>query len=192
MNAITEFTRNTSLKSVFVLGILASIITSCSNDDENPVAVDEEEVITTMNVFLSSTNNGNIVLQSQDLDGDGPNAPEITISGNLAANTTYTGNIQLLNETETPADNITTEVSEEALEHQFFFNTSGSIASTTYSDEDLDGNPVGILFELTTGPVGNGTIQITLRHEPKKPNDGTLADAGGETDIAQSFTVVVE
>jgi hypothetical protein len=192
MNAITEFTRNTSLKSVFVLGILASIITSCSNDDENPVAVDEEEVITTMNVFLSSTNNGNIVLQSQDLDGDGPNAPEITISGNLAANTTYTGNIQLLNETETPADNITTEVSEEASEHQFFFNTSGSIASTTYSDEDLDGNPVGILFELTTGPVGNGTIQITLRHEPKKPNDGTLADAGGETDIAQIFTVVVE
>ncbi len=192
MNTIKEFTRKTSLRSIFVLSMLVAIITSCSNDDENPIAVDEEEVITTMNVTLSSTNSGNILLQSQDLDGDGPKPPEITVSGNLAANTTYTGSIELLNETETPAENITTEVSEEATEHQFFFNTSGSITSTTYSDVDVDGNPIGILFELTTGAAGNGTIQVTLRHEPKKPNDGSLADAGGETDIAQSFTVVVE
>lgn len=188
MKTITEFTESKYLRTFFALFISALIMTSCSNDDD-PVVVDEEEVITTMNVSL---NNGEIELQSQDLDGDGPDAPVITVSGNLAANTTYTGSIELLNETETPAENITTEVSAEATSHQFFFASSGSITGTTYTDTDDNGNPVGLVFELTTGAAGTGTLQITLRHEPKKPNDGSLADAGGETDIAQSFTLTVE
>nr|WP_273569098.1 type 1 periplasmic binding fold superfamily protein [Maribacter sp. Hal144] len=166
--------------------------TSCSDDDENPVPVDEEEVITTMTVTLTSSGNSTVTLQSQDLDGDGPNAPEITVSGNLAANATYSGSIELLNETETPAEDITEEVEEEDEEHQFFFSTGGSVTGATYSDQDGDGNPLGLSFELSTGEAGSGTLQITLRHEPKKPNDGTLADAGGETDIAQTFTVTVE
>ena len=108
------------------------------------------------------------------------------------ANSTYTGTIELLNETETPAEDITAEVNEEADEHQFFFDVDGSITSTSYGDTDEDGNPIGLSFTLMTGDAGEGTLQITLRHEPKKPNDGTLADAGGETDIAQTFTVTVE
>jgi hypothetical protein len=164
---------------------------SCSNDDDNPEAVDEEEVITTMNITLVGSG-GTITLQSQDLDGDGPDAPVIDISGNLTANTTYNGSIELLNETETPAEDITEDVAEEDEEHQFFFSTTGEITDADYNDEDGNGNPVGLNFTLTTGNAGNGTLQITLRHEPKKPNDGSLADAGGETDITQSFSLVVE
>lgn len=189
MKTTTAFTKSKYLKTFFSLLISATIMTSCSNDDDNPVVVDEEEVITTMTVSLNS---GEIVLKSEDLDGDGPDAPVISVSGNLAANTTYTGSIELLNETVTPADNITAEVNEEATEHQFFFGTSGSITGTAYTDTDDNGNPVGLTFELTTGAAGTGTLQITLRHEPKKPNDGSLADAGGETDIAQSFSLTVE
>ena len=177
---------------MFILLLLVFGLASCSDDDENPVAVDEEEVITTMNVTLTADGRPTISLQSQDLDGDGPNAPEITVSGNLTANSTYTGTIELLNETETPAENITTEVAQEDEEHQFFFTAGGVITDVTYSDQDGNGNPVGIAFSLTAGEAGNGTLQITLRHEPKKPNDGTLSDAGGETDIAQSFSLVVE
>lgn len=191
MKTIARITRNKSFKTVLALSIMASIIASCSNDDDNPVAVDEEEVITTMNVTLTAAS-GTITLQSVDLDGDGPNAPEITISGNLAANTTYAGSIELLNETETPSENITEEIEEENDEHQFFFTTGGAISAVSYADEDGNGNPVGLSFELETSDAGSGTLQITLRHEPKKPNDGTLADAGGETDIAQTFSLVVE
>ena len=165
---------------------------SCSDDDNDPIPVDEEEVITTMNVTLTASGSATVTLQSQDLDGDGPNAPIITISGNLEANTSYSGAMELLNETETPADNITTEVAEEDEEHQFFFTTSGAISEVVYADQDGNGNPIGLNFTLTTGDAGIGTLQITLRHEPKKPNDGSLADAGGETDIAQSFDLTVE
>lgn len=191
MKTMTTMKRNKTLKTVLALSLMASVMTSCSNDDDTPVAVDEEEVITTMNVTLVSQGGSTVTLQSQDLDGDGPNSPVITVE-NLSANTTYAGSIELLNETETPAEDITEEVSEESDEHQFFFEVSGSIVSTTYSDEDGDGNPIGISFVLVTGDAGVGTIQITLRHEPTKPNDGTLADAGGETDISQTFSVVVE
>ena len=191
MNTIKENFKNNSIKSIIALCFLAIGVVSCSNDDDNPAPIDEEEVITTMNVTLSTTGE-TITLQSQDLDGDGPNAPVISVSGNLSANTTYNGNIELLNETETPAEDITAEVEEEDEEHQLFFSTSGSVVSVEYDDADGNGNPVGLNFTLTTGETGNGTLQITLRHEPKKPNDGTLADAGGETDIAQSFSLVVE
>jgi len=168
-----------------------TIFLSCSDDDA-PAVVNEEEVITTMNVTLSATGADTITLQSQDLDGDGPNAPEITVSGNLAANTMYSGSIELLNETETPAEDITEEVAEEDDEHQFFFVSTGSIAGTDYSDQDGDGNPVGIAFTLETADAGAATLQITLRHEPTKPNDGTLSDAGGETDISQTFNLTIE
>jgi len=181
-------TRNFKLATAVVAS--CAFLLSCDNDD-NPEVINEEEVITTMNITLTGASS-TITLQSQDLDGDGPNAPEISVSGNLAANSSYAGTIQLLNETESAAEDITLEVAEEDDEHQFFFSAGGAISGTDYSDEDGDGYPVGIDFTLTTGDAGSGTLQVTLRHEPKKPNDGTLADAGGETDIAQSFTVTVE
>jgi len=191
MKTMKRVQRQTKMKAALALLSLGLITISCSNDDDNPVAVDEEEVITTMNITLTSGMN-TITLTSEDLDGDGPNAPVISVSGNLSANTVYTGSIELLNETETPADDITLEIAEEDDEHQFFFNVSGALTGFDYDDEDGNGNPVGLSFILNTGAAGNGTLQVTLRHEPKKPNDGTLADAGGETDIAQSFNVVVE
>ena len=182
-----------TIKTFVALLLTGSLFVACSNDDDAPEPVNEEETITTMTVTLVPQGGGaTITLRSQDLDGDGPNAPVITVSGNLAANSTYDGSIVLLDETATPAENITEEVEEEAEEHQFIYVISGSISGVTYSDQDGNGNPVGLSFELATGDAGNGTLGVTLRHEPVKPNDGTLAGAGGETDIAQTFTVTVE
>lgn len=190
MKKVITFTKKTIFKNALILGALALVTVSCSDDDENPEVVNEEEVITTMNITLTSAT-GNITLQSQDLDGDGPDAPVITVE-NLTANTTYSGIIELLNETEEIPEDVTLEVAEEDDEHQFFFVTSGAVTSTDYSDSDENGNPVGIAFELTTGDAGSATLQVTLRHLPAKPNDGTLEGAGGDTDIAQTFTLTVE
>lgn len=181
-----------TIKFLSLVLFASQLFVSCSSDDNDPDPVNEEETITTMTVTLVPQGGGDtITLQSRDLDGDGPNAPVVTVSGNLAGNTAYNGTIVLLNETETPAEDITEEVAEEDDEHQFFFVTSGSIASVTYGDTDGNGNPVGIVFTLNTDTAGAATIAITLRHEPKKPNDGTLADAGGETDITQTFNLTI-
>ncbi len=170
---------------------LSLTVFSCT-DDSDPV--NEEEVITTMTVTLSANAVGTPVeLKYVDLDGDGPNAPEITVSGSLKAGTDYNGSIVLLNETESPAENITEEVEEEDDEHQFFYTVGAGLnADAEYANFDGDGNPLGTAFVLKTGAAGSGDLTFTLRHEPKKPNNGTLSDAGGETDISASFTLTVE
>ncbi len=181
-----------TIKFLSLAAISSLLFVSCSSDDNDPDPVNEEETITTMTVTLVPQGGGDtITLQSRDLDGDGPNAPVVTVSGNLAGNTAYDGTIVLLNETETPAEDITVEVAEEDDEHQFFFQISGSIGSVTYGDTDGNGNPVGIVFTLNTDTAGAASITITLRHEPKKPNNGTLSDAGGETDITETFDLII-
>ncbi len=174
------------------LSVLAALtFTACSDDDETPDVVHEEEVITTLTVSLVSGNE-TITLQTQDLDGDGPDTPVITVSGNLAANTVYDGSIVLLNETEDPAEDITEEVEEEDEEHQFFYTVgTGLDVTTEYTNFDANGDELGTEFTLTTGDASSGELTFTLIHEPTKPNTG-LEDAGGETDISATFDIVVE
>lgn len=182
-------------KYIFLFSSLVIMsLTSCSSND--PEIVNEEELITTLRVTLTPQGGGTVVtLQLQDLDGDGPSAPVTTVSGPLQANTTYTGVAQVLNETESPAENITLEVEEEGDEHQFFYTFSNSIATVTYTDQDKNGRPIGITFDLATTTAGIGNLTVTLRHEPNKAASGVSAgiitNAGGETDVEATFNLTV-
>ena len=171
----------------------SALIFSCSSDDDStPEPVLEEEVITTMTITLTADGQADVILQTQDLDGDGPDLPVVTVSGDLSENTMYSGSIVLWNETEDPAENITEEIEEEALEHQFFYTIGNGLnAETDYNDADSDGNPIGLDFVLSTNSVSSGSITFTLRHEPTKPNMG-IEDAGGETDIEATFDIAIQ
>ncbi|MFT4644604.1 MAG: hypothetical protein ACI8ZX_001009 [Planctomycetota bacterium] len=180
---------------LLVLAISSALfMTSCEKDD--PIIPNEEEVITTLNYTLTPEGGGTvIVLSFQDLDGDGGDAPVIT-GGTLAANTIYNGALTLLNEVENPAENITEEVEEEAIEHQFFFDISTSDITIAYMDLDANGFPIGLDTKLTTTNTGSATITVVLRHEPAKDatdvNTGDITNAGGETDIEVTFNVDVQ
>lgn len=177
----------------FKYALLAStlIFASCSEDDNNPEPVNEEEVLTTLTVTFESGFD-TVVMQFQDLDGDGPDAATVSVSGPLSANTSYDAAIVLLNETEDPAENINEEIEEEDLDHQFFYTVgSGLDVAAEYGDADSEGNPLGLSFILNTGVASSGGLTFTLRHEPNKPNTG-LENAGGETDIEVTFDVTVE
>lgn len=181
------FSKMNFVKTSFI-ALSGLVLLSCSEDNDSPEMVNEEEVITSVVVTLN--NGGNTVtLSSVDLDGDGPNPPVVSVE-NLKANTTYTGAVSFLNEAESPVEDITEEVLEEADEHQVFYEFSGAITAATATDSDANGNPIGVAFTLTTGDTGAAVVGFTLRHEPKKPNSGLL-DAGGETDVAVSFNVSV-
>lgn len=181
------------VKSFIPIVALSGLFLVGCSDDDDPEPVNEEEVITTMTITLTPQGGGTaIILESRDLDGDGPNPPVVTVSGNLTTSTTYNAAIVLLNETETPAVNITEEVEEEAEEHQFFFTVGGTLsASASYGNFDGNGDPLGTEFTLQAGDASVGSFGVTLRHDLKKPNDGTLSDAGGETDIAQTFELTI-
>jgi len=181
-------------KFLFIMLAFSLFFTACDKDD--PEVPSEVELITTVTYTLTPVDGGaNVVLSFVDLDGDGEGDSEIT-GGVLDANTNYTGTLDLLNETESPAESITEEIAEEDEEHQFFFTSTISDLVVAYNDQDSDGNPIGLSSTLTTGGAASGSITIVLKHEPDKSADGVsggdVANAGGETDIEVSFPIEVQ
>lgn len=183
-----------NLKLIVLLLIPVLFSTSCSNDDE---VVNEEEVITTVTTTL--TGGGQVItLTSRDLDGDGPNAPVVTVSGNLTAGVTYQGSTTFSNELADPIEDITAEIEEENLDHQIFYFLSGALGNITYSATDLDseGNPVGLHFTFVAGASGTtGTLTVTLRHLPNKNAvgvaEGDITNAAGNTDAEVYFPLTI-
>ena len=184
------------LKKLLILSIIGFVsFSSCKKDDPvTPVIPNEEEVITNLNYTLTNiTDSSDVVtLSFEDLDGDGGTDPIIT-GGDLNASVIYSGSMELLNASD-PSDveDVTEEILEEDEDHQFFFVTTVSGLTVTYNDSDSLGNPIGLSTNLTTGLAGTGNLTIILKHEPTKPNDGTAAGAGGETDIEVVFPINVQ
>jgi len=180
-----------TMKFLAVFFISSLLLTSCSSNDDDAEDPNEEELITTVTYTL--TNGGDVVtLKFTDLDGEGGSDGTYAISGPLTAGSTYTGAIMLENETESPVENVTEEIEEEDDEHEFFYTSTVSGLTINKTDQDDNGNPVGLQTSLVTGNAGTGTITVVLKHEPTKPNNGTSADAGGSTDIEVTFSVTVQ
>ncbi len=194
-------------KFLILAAISLGLVTSCSDDDDTPGEVLEEELITDITVTLTAEGADAVLLTVNDPDGaDGPDAPVITTSGSFKANTVYTGSFEILNKSEEEPENVTEEIEELAAEHQFFFVAKDVAITTAYTDTECDytteacdaatAKPVGLAFSLTTAEAGTGTLRVALRHEPNKDAEGVAAgditNAGGGEDIDVTFNVTVE
>lgn len=188
------------LKKLSILFLSALVFTACSNDDD-PEVVNEEELITTVTATFVPDGGGNTIeLKSQDLDGDGGNAPVVTVSGNFQQNKIYRGSVTFKNEFVNPAEDITVEIAEEGDEHQIFYVKTGTLNTLTYgaaaSNLDVNGLPIGLQSVFTTTGVATGTLTIVLRHEPNKNaagvSTGDITNAGGSTDASVTFNIIVE
>ena len=190
-------------KQTFLLPllILSLIFTGCSDDDDHDDhshPVNEEEVITTIEVTLSDGTNSYVLIW-EDLDGDGPDLPIIT--GATIPSNSYDAEIQLYNKTLDPTDDeyvVTTEILEEDVDHQFFFNASNglNVFNFVYADADVDGHPIGQQFIIEDVSGSGGDLNIVLLHEPNKNadgvSDGDITNAGGDTDIDITFPIIVQ
>lgn len=173
----------TSLISLFFLN-------SCVKTLEAPELINEEELITTLVVSLESATD-KIELRYTDLDGDGPN-PGVFQAPNLKPNTTYEGKLQFLNESESPAEDITLEIEEESNDHQVFYVVNGLNVTIEPVNIDSNGYYLGTSFNLTTlTAASEGQLQFILRHLPTKPNDGNPSTAGGATDLSVIFNLKI-
>ena len=89
----------------------SSFLNGCKEDETGPI--NEEEVITTLRLTFTPVGGGTAaILQFQDTDGGGGNAPVIT-ADTLNANTNYNVAIEVLNESVNPTSNISDEIAEE-------------------------------------------------------------------------------
>lgn len=191
-------TMNKQLK-FYALALLASLIlTSCGKDD--PMPVNEEELITTVTAIYTPVGGGTaITLQYKDLDGDGAGAPVITVSSPFAQNKTYNGAVTFRNEAVSPAVDITPEIITEGVDHQLFYQKTGTLNAFTYgtaaSNLDTNGKPIGLQSVFMTTGAASGNLKITLRHKPTKSATnvaaGDITNAGGATDAEVTFTISV-
>ena len=209
-----------NLLPFMIVAVFAAAVTFSCADDNNPVAADmddhdddhdddddddhghgpgEVELITTLKVTLTPQGGGSpLTVQFQDLDGEGGNEPVIDRIV-VDAGTVYDGSILELNELESPPEDITEEVKEEAEAHQLFFHTLGGFAPATveYADKESDyvtntgvDHPVGLKFTLTVpASARNGQFRVVQSHYDAGPKDGVTPS--DETDIEVTFEVEV-
>ena len=178
-------------KAAYALLFASTLFISCEDEVNDPPIPNEEEVITTLSYTLTGAGSVH-TFTFQDLDGDGGNAPSITVD-TITSGVTYSGSLTLLNEIEN--EDVTIEIFEEAEEHQFFFQSSDPALSVSYDDDDENQQPIGLLSVLSASDPGDYSLTITLRHEPDKSaagvSDGDITNAGGETDIEVTFQIHV-
>jgi hypothetical protein len=162
----------------FVLGISA-----CKKDHE---VGHENELITTIKLNFKNGNETKSFAY-KDLDGDGGMAPKVD-KISLKPNINYDLTIEFLDESKTPAFNITDEIKEEADEHLVVITpSSAAIGTFTYSDKDVNQLPIGLMGKFTSKLAAEGTLKIQLRHQPpingKKTKDGTATPGSDDANI---------
>ena len=135
-----------------------------------------------------------IIASFSDPDGDGNPAQMDDII--LESGSFYSLSLTLLNEVASPSKDITEEIRTEGTEHQFFFAGSiidGGNLQHDYDDEDENGNPIGLLGNITTQILASGTFIVTLKHQPdgiKPTNPGDIFV--GDTDIEVAFNLTIQ
>jgi hypothetical protein len=174
--------------------VISITMDSCKKDPI--VDPNEGELITTVKVKLTDLQMGNTSVSEfifQDLDGEGGVAPQKFDEIQLSKGRNYKCEIELLNESTTPVDQVTAEVLSEAVDHQIYLIPNPSnLVSIVYGDKDANNLPIGITSYWTTGMMaGSGIMNITLKHKPgfKKVDDLVSV---GDTDVSIDFKIKIQ
>ncbi|MFN4144548.1 MAG: hypothetical protein ACK4GN_01905 [Runella sp.] len=187
---MTKQTKKSWLLLALVGGLMLG---SCKK--ESPKPEDENELITT--VKLTFTENGTTNAQTftwKDLDGDGGMAPTIQAI-TLKSSRTYKVEVAFLDESKTPAEDITQEIKKEADEHLVVFTASPvSLFTYTATDKDSKNLPLGLIGNLTTGVTNVGTLRLQLRHQPpvngKPTKNGTPMPGSDDVNVIFPMNVI--
>ncbi len=177
-------------KFSYIILIISLLFIQCG--DDNPIP-NESELITSVNLrFIHQDLSDTVMLSFQDLDGDGGLVGIYKQNHPFKSSSQYVGTIEVLNEAENPAEDITLEIQDEQEVHQFFYLSSDtSRLSIKYDDLDANQFPVGLKTKLTTGLQGVSSLRLLLLHEPDKSKpgvrEGNPSMAGGDSDIDINF-----
>ena len=201
----------------FALTALASILviamSGCHSDvhdhdhDHHGHNHDPNEVMTTVKLTFTPNSGGDaVVAKWADPENDGSPVIDDIV---LAKGETYTLTMEVLNELEKPAEDMTKEIKDEQDEHQVFFygesvegpGSTATKALVKHSYNDLDNNdfPIGLSNLVEAVEAGEGKFYVMLRHLPpvngKAIKTGSLAadfKASGESALPGSADISVD
>ncbi|MEJ2004542.1 MAG: hypothetical protein P8X57_06175 [Cyclobacteriaceae bacterium] len=192
---------------VTILLLVAALgIQACSDDDTPPIENVEEEITQVILTFTNTQDAGDVVTAEWlDADGAGGGTPVIDDIV-LSANMNYELSVEFYNTLESPAENISEEVAEEAEEHMIFYEFSDAVFqdpdgngnidnrddAVNYNDTDSDGLPLGLSTDWVTSDLNaTGSFRLLLKHQPGIKSS-TSSSADGETDVDVTFDITVQ
>ena len=199
-------------KNIFKLNILLYsllslvIFTACEDDDVVPEEEEEMEVITDVTLIFTSDAGAVVTASAQDPDGEGVQELVVLDEIQLQAGTNYTLTFDIMNNLETPGEDIGDEIAEEDDEHQIFFAwTEGAFSNPTgngnidnasdpvnYNDADGNGNPLGLNTSWTAGdPTTAASFTVRLQHQPDVKTSTSGAN-DGDTDFELQFQLTIQ
>lgn len=183
-----------TIKNPLILMSLFVFTIACKKDDDKtstpPPPTNESEIITTATLTFTDVSGAepSFTATFRDPDGDGGSGPDIFDTIRLRDSTVYFVSLTLLDETKNPAEDITEEVKEEGDEHRVCYTPSTVNVDIDLTDTDGT-HPIGIESGWTTGAAGNGSVRVTLKHQPGI-KDGSCTP--GETDVDITFVTEVQ
>jgi hypothetical protein len=180
------------LKTAMMMAIPTLFMLEACKEDPKPSLPpsDETELITTVKLeFTDSASSAVHYAVFSDPDGEGGNGPVRFDTIRLNKGSIYATRILLLDESKTPADTISNEVSKESDEHLFVFNPKNADINIQILDKDNNMLPVGLLSRWRTGKASQGVVNVMLKHQPGV-KDGSPAP--GETDVQVEFNCIIE
>ncbi len=191
MNLLFSIQRFHILLLLSAAVMVAVSVSGCDSTEPDEHGAGDEELITRIQLTLTSSQAPQVVVEATDPDGDGANLTIGTLV--LKAGATYTGTIGVFDDVN--GEDVGAEIDEEADEHQFFFVPGGQDASrlsVTVTDSDSNGLPVGLAFTVatTSGGAGQASLRVILSHFDDDPKDGV--SQSDETDIDVTFPVTIE
>ncbi len=199
-------------KNIFKLNILLYsllslvIFTACEDDDVVPEEEEEMEVITDVTLVFTSDAGAVVTASAQDPDGEGVQELVVKDEIKLQSGTTYTLTFDIMNNLESPGEDIGDEIAEEDDEHQLFFAwTEGAFSNPTgngnidnasdpvnYNDADGNGNALGLNTSWTAGdPTTAASFTVRLQHQPDVKTSTSGAN-DCDTDFELQFRLTIQ
>lgn len=206
MKTMNKFKKYTMIPLVAI----AVLITGCEKEeDEIPQKENEEEVITNVKLIFTNNIGSTDVVQAMAEDPDGTGVEELVILDtiNLNKNKSYTLTFEIMNNLETPGEDIGEEIKEEDDEHQIFFgfsndafsdplgngNIDNALDTIIYNDSDANNNPLGLSTGWTTSSstLTGGNFTVQLQHQPDVKTS-TSTSTTGDTDFKLEFVLNID
>ncbi|WP_133162544.1 hypothetical protein [Flavipsychrobacter stenotrophus] len=178
---------------LFAAGIMTLFIwSSCTKAEKNVTEQPTNELLTTVQLKAVNT---------QD-PTDTPSAKWVSIPGGsldtsnavlyLKNSAVYDLSVIFLDESKTPASDITADIRARGNYHLVCFGISGALSLgivPTDHDTNSPSLPIGLRNRVTTNLIGTGNLEVTLHHQPNVKNGDC---APGSIDADVNFRVHVD
>lgn len=178
-----------------MLIVCAALFNGCKKDEEAVAPpVPGNEFLTTVELVAVNTADPTDSMVASWTDTTLVPHPAADINTpvlNLKANASYRVSVLFLDETQSPAGDVTAEIKERQNYHLICFTPLN--ANVTVKRTDLDTNvpalEVGLQDLFTTGAASTGQLNVQLRHQPNAKNGSCDP---GSTDADVTYTVNIK